>query len=975
METDEKPGVLDGAYQVDFVNANTIKTFTKSRFPKRVISIGSSDITDSDGVIINYTGHNFFNGQKVVYEESGGSISGIDSGATYNVVVNGPNYFELASSELDALAGNTIGIGTTSAGTFTFTSSSISARVPATGTVTLTEGSTKVTGENTAFKRFLKVGDNFIVNNTTQNPSTYATFTVASVIADDEMTLMSPSDFTSVTSKYYVETSIAARPDGLSAHRPFDGGVEMTAGTSPNSSIVRQTRKYFRYQSGKGIQCSMAINFNPARELNSLVSVGNTTLPTKIYNINVNNSGNGTYNLSGKDRDDDLFGQNQTISIMKGDTLNLNLNGLSSHPLWIKTDRSTGVGNSVTTGVTNNGSGTGTLTWDTTNVGVGTYYYNCQNHSTMGGTINVEAVPAAGTVVTGTTQYPHGLTRKNSITVKGALERDYNGTFDIKASDDFTFNYFVSGNLNSSTSGILDYNIDGWSDSYVRCGLFDYQNGMFFEYDGQELYAVRRSSVQQLTGTVNVTTNSNVITGFDTQFVGQLAKGDFVVIRGGSYRISKVVSNTELHVQPSYKGVNASSVVVTKTEDVRAPRSEWNLDKADGTGPSGFVLDITKIQMVYIDYSWYGAGKIRFGFKDTKGHVKYMHEFVHNNKLQEAYMRSGNIPARYEIENKGANIPSYVPSLFHWGTSVIMDGRFDDDKAYLFTASANTLVFTNGDSSSAATNQNTFSYRYYDYSTRQYVWHYRLRFAGTDSNKFTTGTPLYTDTLELNGEKVSFTQASGSNIYVYVEIGRNYSRNNPPSTYSAFNSGTTVHIGQPSSGSDVEVNLQDPVPLISIRLAPSVDNNLTGAVGERDIINRMQLQLKQLGITLSHDCNVSLILNGDLSNINYEDVDSPSLSELVKHVPGDKVIGGTTIYSLRASGGDENAAGKRLSSTSEFDLSQITDLGNSVLGGDEAYPNGPDILTIAIIPVDTNEIDFGTPLTVSSRITWTESQA
>ena len=419
----------------------------------------------------------------------------------------------------------------------------------------------------------------------------------------------------------------------------------------------------------------------------------------------------------------------------------------------------------------------------------------------------------------------------------------------------------------------------------------------------------------------------------------------------------------------------SSSVVVTKTEDIRAPRSEWNIDKADGTGPSGFVLDITKIQMVYIDYSWYGAGKIRFGFKDTKGHVKYMHEFVHNNKLQEAYMRSGNIPARYEIENKGANIPSYVPSLFHWGTSVIMDGRFDDDKAYLFTASANTLVFTNGDSSEAVTNQNTASYRYYDYSTRQYVWHYRLRFAGSDSSKFTTGTPLYTDTLELNGEKVSFTQASGSNIFVYVEIGRNYSRNVPPSTYTSFNNGTTVYIGQPSTGSDVEVNLQDPVPLISIRLAPSVDNNLTGSVGERDIINRMQLQLKQLGITLSHDCNVSLILNGDLSNINYEDVDSPSLSELVKHVPGDKVIGGTTIYSLRASGGDENAAGKRLSSTSEFDLSQITDLGNSILGGDEAFPNGPDILTIAIIPVDTNEIDFGTPLTVSSRITWTESQA
>ena len=57
--------------------------------------------------------------------------------------------------------------------------------------------------------------------------------------------------------------------------------------------------------------------------------------------------------------------------------------------------------------------------------------------------------------------------------------------------------------------------------------------------------------------------------------------------------------------------------------------------------------------MAYIDYSWYGAGKIRFGFKDANGHVKYMNEFLHNNVIEEAYMRSGNIAGRYEIENEG----------------------------------------------------------------------------------------------------------------------------------------------------------------------------------------------------------------------------------------------------------------------------------------------------------------------------------
>ena len=160
-------------------------------------------------------------------------------------------------------------------------------------------------------------------------------------------------------------------------------------------------------------------------------------------------------------------------------------------------------------------------------------------------------------------------------------------------------------------------------------------------------------------------------------------------------------------MQPSYRGTSNSGVIVTKTVDTRVKQSNWNIDKADGTGPSGYVLDINKIQMAYMDYSWYGAGKIRFGFKDTYGHVKYTHEFIHNNKLNEAYMRSGNVPARYEVLNKG--IPTYVPSLFHWGTSVIMDGGFDDDDSYLFTASGKTLTFTNGDADTATTSSNASS--------------------------------------------------------------------------------------------------------------------------------------------------------------------------------------------------------------------------------------------------------------------------
>ena len=147
-----------------------------------------------------------------------------------------------------------------------------------------------------------------------------------------------------------------------------------------------------------------------------------------------------------------------------------------------------------------------------------------------------------------------------------------------------------------------------------------------------------------------------------------------------------------MYILPSYRGVSSTNVIITKTVDTKIPQSLWSLDPCDGTGQTGYKLDIHKIQMAYMDYSWYGAGKARFGFKDQNGRVKYVHEFIHNNRFTEAYMRSGNIPARYEIENVGT--PTYVPALAHWGTSVIMDGRFDDDKAYVFNASSNTLSIT-----------------------------------------------------------------------------------------------------------------------------------------------------------------------------------------------------------------------------------------------------------------------------------------
>ena len=110
-------------------------------------------------------------------------------------------------------------------------------------------------------------------------------------------------------------------------------------------------------------------------------------IPIQTYNINVSNVGAGAYSLSGSDSNGSVSGNNVTVTLMIGDTVNFVVNA-SGHPFFIKTAATTGLGDQAS-GVTNNGAQNGTVSWtpDT----VGTYYYICQYHPAMVGTINATA--------------------------------------------------------------------------------------------------------------------------------------------------------------------------------------------------------------------------------------------------------------------------------------------------------------------------------------------------------------------------------------------------------------------------------------------------------------------------------------------------------------------------------------------------------------------------------------------------------
>lgn len=86
--------------------------------------------------------------------------------------------------------------------------------------------------------------------------------------------------------------------------------------------------------------------------------------------------------------------------------------------------------------------------------------------------------------------------------------------------------------------------------------------------------------------------------------------------------------------------------------DTTVAQSSWNGDKLDGTGDSGFTLDETKSNILWMDMEWLGVGAVRVGFV-IDGQFIVCHTFKNANNLTTVYMQTANLPIRYEIEATG----------------------------------------------------------------------------------------------------------------------------------------------------------------------------------------------------------------------------------------------------------------------------------------------------------------------------------
>ena len=730
---------------------------------------------------------------------------------------------------------------------------------------------------------------------------TYNTFTVTAVGAAGPATASAGNNV------------IYARSAGFVEPRSFDGGVAFSSGAAvPNQQLVRQTRRYFRYQSGKGIQFSTGSSLKPALFVTSVV----------------------------------------------------------------------------------NASGT----------------------------------------VTVTTRFNHNLAVGASIQVVGCDQGYFNGNYAVAtAPTPTTFTYTIGTSNTVTATGLYRITPLSWYGSFSRIGFFDNQNGMFFEFDGQTLYTVLRNSTNQINGVVAVNNGSTIVTGTGTQFTTQLQPGSYIVIRGQSYRVMQIDSATSMQISPEYRGTTITNAIVSVTIDTKTPQSQW-LDPCNGTGPSGYNIDLTRMQMWYIDYSWYGAGYIRWGVRGTNGLITYVNQQQNNNKQFEAYMRSGNMCAHYEVSGIGPS--TYLTSALSASTTTITS----DVVSLADTIPvASTAVFNAAGGVAKMGNEYIF---YAGLSTTSGAGNLQNcvrgygNTAADDQASGTTISPSSFYIANASGVPVSSATAGGATLqfklsatsgnteYInYTGItptnlvwGLTRAQTGGQATAQGFATGvaTAVELSTPDSvpalshwGSSAimdglfnddkslifnygmttaaATSSTNPVVLMAVRVAPSVDNGQTGLLGQKEIINRMQLQLESLGIvTTGNTYLINLILNGYSTAVFSGTGAQPNFTAPIQQTSGITSslaqIATNVTNTVSVTGGESVAAAYcNKDGVTTLDLSGVRDLGNSILGGGTSssvptaqsnfYPDGPDVLYVVAQAVSA------TGGTILARLSWKEAQA
>lgn len=151
----------------------------------------------------------------------------------------------------------------------------------------------------------------------------------------------------------------------------------------------------------------------------------------------------------------------------------------------------------------------------------------------------------------------------------------------------------------------------------------------------------------------------------------------------------------------------------------------------------------------------------------------------------------------------------------------------------------------------------------------------------------------------------------------------------------------------------------------AIRLAPSVSNGVVGDIGARELLNRAQILLQKLEVTSTNTINTTGILNPSgvtfdanqwISMNTSANGSQPSFAQIYPIVLG-SAQPGERVFSTIVQAANQN----------NLDLTGLKEMANGVIGGNQMFPDGPDVLLITLTGSGT--------FTAQVNLFWTEAQS
>ena len=235
-------------------------------------------------------------------------------------------------------------------------------------------------------------------------------------------------------------------------------------------------------------------------------------------------------------------------------------------------------------------------------------------------------------------------------------------------------------------------------------------------------------------------------------------------------------------------GVNVRTFTSGAAVTTRIAQSAWNLDKLDGTGSSGVMLDFSKTQIFFFDFEWLGVGTVRFGFF-IDGMPIYCHAVHNANILADVYMTTPNLPIRYEIQNDGTGASDSIKQIC---STVIAEGG-SDGTGFPISIDRNTVMQTGNNSDfhplfaiRLKTNFLGSTVNFRDFSiicTSNAAYRYRWLLDPTVAGTAFTFNSLANSSIEFDNTATSTTTISGGTV---INAGVGYQTNQGGQTQGNF---------------------------------------------------------------------------------------------------------------------------------------------------------------------------------------------